>query len=101
MGNSKSVETVKAESFQQEPIRDDSMFLVNLHLPSSFGGGMVIIVILGLACLGYGAARLWDRKKAAARRASTTLKIAKKSPVKRRNPVWGEQAFTGGKTLAR
>ena len=42
---------------------------------------MLIIVILGLACLGYGAARLWDRKKAAARRASTTLEIAKKSPV--------------------
>ena len=49
MGNSKSVETVKAESFQQESIRDDSMSLVNLHLPSSFGGGMLIIVILGLA----------------------------------------------------
>ena len=47
MGNSKSVETVKAESFQQESIRDDSMSLVNLHLPSSFGGGMVIIVLPG------------------------------------------------------
>ena len=57
------------------------MYLVNLHLPSSFGGGMVIIVILGLACLGYGAARLRDRKKAAVRRALTTLEIAKKSPV--------------------
>ena len=29
MGNSKSVETVKAELFQQESIRDDSMSLVN------------------------------------------------------------------------
>ena len=75
------VETIKAESFQQESIRDDSMSLVNLHLPSSFGGGMLIIVILGLACLGYGVARLRDRKKAAVRRALTTLEIAKKSPV--------------------
>ena len=81
MGNSKSVETVKAESFQQELIRDDSKSLVNLHLPSLFGGGMLIIVILGLACLGYGAARLRDSKKAAARKASTTLEIAKRSPV--------------------
>ena len=81
MVNSKLVETVKAESFQQESIRDDSMSLVNLHLPSSFGGGMLIIVILGLTCLGYGAARLRDRKKAAARRASITLEIAKTSPV--------------------
>ena len=52
--NSKSVETVKAESFQQESLRDDSMSLVNLHLPSLFGGAMLIVVILGLACLGYG-----------------------------------------------
>ena len=42
---------------------------------------MVIIVFLGLACLGYGAARLRDRKKAEARRASTTLEIAETSPV--------------------
>ena len=34
----------------------------------------------GLACLGYGAARLRDRKKDAARRAATTLEVAK-SPV--------------------
>ena len=79
--NSKFVETVKAESFQQESLRDDIMSLVNLHLPSLFGGAMLIVVILGLTCLGYGAARLRDRKKDAARRAVTTLEIAKKAPV--------------------
>ena len=41
---------------------------------------MLIVAILGLACLGYGAARLRDRKKDAARRAAYTLEIAK-SPV--------------------
>ena len=81
MENSKSVETVKAESFQQESLRDDSMSLVNLHLPSLFGGAMLILVILGLACLGYGAARLKDWQKEVSRRAATTLEIAKQCPV--------------------
>ena len=81
MGNSRSVGTVKAETFQQQSRRDNSMLLVNLHLPSSFGGGMVILVFLGLACLGYGAARLLDRKRAAARRTLTALEIADKSPA--------------------
>ena len=79
-GDSKTVETVKAKNFVQESLRDESMLLINLHLPSSFGGAMLIVAILGLACLGYGAARLRDRKKDAARRAATTLEIAK-SPV--------------------
>mgnify|MGYP007123611368 CR=1 FL=1 len=79
-GGSKTVETVKAKSFEQESLRDKSMLLNNLHLPSSFGGAMLIVAILGLACLGYGAARLRDRKKDAARRAATTLEVAK-SPV--------------------
>ena len=79
-GDSKTVETVKAENFEQESLRDESMSLINLHLPSLFRGAMLIVAILGLACLGYGAARLRDRKKDAARRAATTLEIAK-SPV--------------------
>ena len=79
-GHSKTVETVKAENFEQESLRDESMSLINLHLPSLFGGAMLIVTILGLACLGYGALRLRDRQKDAARRAATTLEIAK-SPV--------------------
>ena len=45
MGNrdSKTVETVKAEILEPESLRDDSMSLVNLHLPSLFGGAMLIV----------------------------------------------------------
>ena len=51
-GGSKAVETVKAESFEQESLREESMSLINLHLLYSFGGAMLIVAILGLACLG-------------------------------------------------
>ena len=71
---------MKSENFEQESLWDESMSLINLHLPSSFGGAMLIVAILGQACLGYGAARLPDCQKDAARRAATTLEIAK-SPV--------------------
>ena len=38
---------------------------------------MVVLGVMGLACLGYGAARMMDRRKKAARRAATTLEILK------------------------
>ena len=78
---SKSEETVKAESFQQESLRDNSMSLVNLHMPSSVGGAMRILVILGLGCLWYGAARLKDWQKEAGRRAASLLEIAEQCPA--------------------
>ena len=77
---SKSVETVKAESFEQSSLTDESMSIINMHAPSGFGGAMMVVVVLGLACLGYGAARMKDRRKEAARRAATTLEILE-SPV--------------------
>ena len=74
---SKSVETVKADSFEQSSLTDDSMSIINMHAPSGFGGAMMVVVVLGLACLDYGAARMKDRRKEAARRAATTLEILK------------------------
>ena len=78
---SKSVETVKEESFQQESLRDDSMSFVNLHMTSSVEGAMLILVILGLACQEYGAARLKDWQKGADRRAATLLETATQCSV--------------------
>ena len=60
---SQSVESVKAESFQLKSVSQHSMSLVNLYIPSSDGGPMLILVILGLSCLGYGATRLKDRRR--------------------------------------
>ena len=76
-GASKSVETVKAESFEQSTLTDESMSIINMHTPSSLGGAMVVMRVLGLACLGYGAARMMDRRNKAARRAATMLEILK------------------------
>ena len=53
IGASKSVETVKAENFEQQSLRDESMLLINMHLPSSFGGAMLVVAVLGLAKVGH------------------------------------------------
>ena len=45
---SKESETVKAESFNQEMMRDDSFSIVNLHMPSSAGEAMLVLVVIGL-----------------------------------------------------
>ena len=38
---------------------------------------MIVVAVLGLACLGYALARLEDRRKEVTRRAATTLKVLK------------------------
>ena len=78
---SKESETVKAESFNQEMMRDDSFTIVNLHMPSSAGGAMLVLVVIGLGCLGYAAAKYKDYRRRVGRRAATTLEILKPCPA--------------------
>ena len=78
---SKSVETVKAESFNQVSLQDDSFSLINLNMPSSMGGAMMVLMVLGLGCLGYAAARVKDHRREAGRRAATSLEILKPCPA--------------------
>ena len=76
-GGSKSTETVKSENFQQSTLTDESFSIFNFHSPSGFGGAALVLIVLGLACAGYILARVKDRRRAAARRAATTLEILK------------------------
>ena len=76
-GGSKSVETVKRENFEQSSLTDESFSIFIINAPSGFGGAVLMLVVLGLACLGYALARMKDRRKEVARRAATTLKILK------------------------
>ena len=80
VGCPKSTETVKSENFQQSTLSDESFSIFNFHSPSGFGGAALVLIMLGLACAGYILARVKDRRRAAARRAATTLKILK-APV--------------------
>ena len=73
-GASKSVETVKAESFKQSTLTDESKSIINMHIPRRGDGGD--------GGAGAGVSGLWggkddDRRKKAARRAATTLEILK------------------------
>ena len=77
---SKLVETVKAESFNQESLQDDLFSLINLNIPSSMGGAMMFLVVLGLGYLGYAAVRFKDHRREAGRRAATSLEILKPCP---------------------
>ena len=79
--SSKEEEVVKAESFKQEMLRDDSFLLINLHMPSSAGGALMVLLVLGLTGLGYGVARYKNYRRRAARRAATTLEVLKPGPT--------------------
>ena len=79
-GGSKSVETVKSENFELSTLTDESFSIFNFHSPSGFGGAALVLGVFGLACAGYALARVRDRRREAARRAATTLKIIK-APV--------------------
>ena len=78
-GSSKSAEVVQAENFHQSSLTDESFFIFNFHSPSGFGGAALVLIVLGLGCAGYVLARVKDRRRAAARRAATTLEILKAS----------------------
>ena len=79
-GSSKSTETVKSENFHQSSLTDESFSIFNFHSQSGFGGAALVLIVLGLGCVGYVLARVKDRRRAAARRAATTLEILK-APV--------------------
>ena len=52
-GSSKSSEVVKAEGdFTQESLKDESFLVVNLHMPSGFGGASAVLLVLGLCLAG-------------------------------------------------
>ena len=74
-GTSKSSEVVKADLFTQSSLTDDSFSVVNLHIPSGFGGASVVLVVMGLGLAGYGLAKWLHMRKTAARRAATSLEI--------------------------
>ena len=75
---SKATEVVKSDGdFTQESLRDQSWSLINLHLPSSFSGAAVVILVLGLGIGGFALAEYRRKRKAAARRAVTSLELHK------------------------
>ena len=78
---SKESETVKAESFQKESSRDCNFSVVNLHMPPSTEGAMMVLVVLALACLGYAAARYKDYRRRVEHRPATKLEILKPCPA--------------------
>ena len=75
--SSKTEEVVRAETMNQKVIKDQSFSIVNLHLPSSAGGVLIILLILGLAAGGYALARFKESRRRAATRAATTLGVLK------------------------
>ena len=74
-GSSKSSEVVKATDFNQESLKDESFSVVNLHMPSGFGGASVVLLVLGLGLAGYTLAKWRQKRKTAARRAVTSLEL--------------------------
>ena len=76
-GSSKSSEVVKADDFNQESLTDESFSVVNLHMPSGFGGASLVILVLGLGLAGYTLAKWRQKRKTAARRAVTSLELQK------------------------
>ena len=80
-GLSKTSEITKAENVSKECLNDSStsFSVLNIHGASSAGGALVVVAVLVLACLGYGAARYRDYIRKARHRAATTLDILKPS----------------------
>ena len=76
-GSSKSSEVVKANDFDQSSLKDESFSVVNLHMPSGFGGASMVLVFLGLIFAGYTLAKWRQKRKTAARRAVTSLELQK------------------------
>ena len=76
-GDSKDVEKVKAESFTDARLKDESLSLHNFHMGSSIGGVLLNVVVMALGSAGNGLARLHNRRKDLARCAATTLEVFK------------------------
>ena len=75
---SKATEVVKSDGdFTQESLRDQSWSLINLHLPSSFSGAAVVILVIGLGLGGFALAEWRRKRRVAARRAVTSLELNK------------------------
>ena len=76
--SSKLSEVVKAEGdFTQESLKDESLSVINLHLPSDFSWASAVLLVLGLCLAGYTLAEWRRKRKAAARRAVTSLELQK------------------------
>ena len=75
------METVKSKNFEQSSLTDELFSIFNIYAPFGVAGAALVLRVLGLACLGYALARVKDRRREAARRAATTLKILK-APAK-------------------
>ena len=76
-GGSKDVGQVKAESSTDARLTDESFSLLNFHMGSGIGGVLLMVAVLGLGGVGYGLARLGNRRKDLARCAATTLDVIK------------------------
>jgi hypothetical protein len=74
-GTLKSSEVVKADDVTQSSLTDESLSVLNLHMPSGFRGASVVLVVLGLGLVGYVLAKWLHMRKTAARRAATSLEI--------------------------
>ena len=76
-GPSKSTEVTKVENYSRESLEDSStsFSVVNLHGTSTAGGALIVILVIALACLGYGVAKYKDRLRKLRHRAATTLDI--------------------------
>ena len=64
-GSSKSSEVTKAENYSKESLADSStsFSVVNLHGTSTAGGALLVILVIALACLGYGVAKYRGRQR--------------------------------------
>ena len=73
----KELKQVKAESFTNAELTDNSFTIVNFHLGSGFGGACIILGVIALIGAGYALARICAKRKAMVRRAATTLEVIK------------------------
>ena len=74
-GGSKNVKQVKAETYTDACLTDESFSLLNFHMGSGIRGVLLMVAVLGLGGVGYGLASLRDRRKDLARRTATTLDV--------------------------
>ena len=69
--------STQRQPFTDACLTDESFSLVNFHMGSGIGGVLLMVAVLGLGGMGYGLARLRNRRKDLARCAATTLDVIK------------------------